>query len=1009
MKHVFSFPISLAVLLLFSALMPADAQKRGYDAKRDIGIAKELYDAGQWASARSRFEAAAAALDEGKSAEQAEIQSYIVLCAIGEGVPGLDGMVEGLEKSYPYAPMVSHVKFVLSSRYFDEKEYGKALKLENSIKSTKLYRSERDRYGFEKAYSNMMFRNFEEAEAGFRKVSGMNYGRYTNPSNYYLGYLYYMSGDFEAASGCFEKSARDGRFAVYSKYFLLESRLMLKDYGFVVENGPVLYGEVPENYKAGLSRMISNAYYEIGNIGKAKEYLDDYRNSGADFSRKDSYYAGLISYSIGQYIPAIEAFTRSTGEDSLGQNAYYHLAKTYLKVRNKHAALASFKFASELGFDPVMAEDAFYNYAKLSFDLNSDVSGFDSYLRAYPGTSRADEIHDYMAASYIIRKDYQSAIDALRLIRKPTELTRKNLQRAAFFRGLEYVGMRSYREAADYFNTALDNDVDAGVTDLSYLYLAECYYRDGKYAEAISIDGRLARNRSSRNASFYPAAVFTLAYSYLKSGDYRNAANWFRTYLDLPSADRPWDADARARLADAIFMQKDFPRAADAYQGAAAAGGPEADYAMYQSAISYGLMNDETSKIRILDSIMKGPSNAGVYPMAVFELGRTYVRKGDKGNARLCFEKLMEGPTDSTFYAKSLLELAMMASNSGDYDGSINYYKTILEKYRLSSVTEDALSGLESVFQTIGKPEVYLAYLDSLGMSAHKSASEKELMLFNAAEQKYLSKDYGSAIASLRSFLEQYPDGIKNSQAHYYLAECYRNTNRMDAAADEYLKVMNLDDKEFIEPATLNYAEVSYNTDHFDEAVKAYETLSYIATNDNNKHIAAIGLMLSCFKDRMWEKAVSQAEKVLSMKPLSEDEMTRAQYVIAKGEISMGRREDAKKMLKNLSQKPATPEGAESCYLLAQDAYDEGDFDKTEKLVYAFSDSGTPQTYWLAKSFIVLGDSFADRNDWDQAKATFDSIKENYKPRDDKDDILGQVEMRLKKIDSMIKKEDEND
>jgi hypothetical protein len=82
--------------------------------------------------------------------------------------------------------------------------------------------------------------------------------------------------------------------------------------------------------------------------------------------------------------------------------------------------------------------------------------------------------------------------------------------------------------------------------------------------------------------------------------------------------------------------------------------------------------------------------------------------------------------------------------------------------------------------------------------------------------------------------------------------------------------------------------------------------------------------------------------------------------------------------------------------MLIQDAYDSGDFKAVEDLTFKFSDSKTPQSYWLAMSFIVLGDSYAERDNFNQAKATFESISDNYTNKND--DILDQVKLRLKKL-----------
>ena len=73
-----------------------------------------------------------------------------------------------------------------------------------------------------------------------------------------------------------------------------------------------------------------------------------------------------------------------------------------------------------------------------------------------------------------------------------------------------------------------------------------------------------------------------------------------------------------------------------------------------------------------------------------------------------------------------------------------------------------------------------------------------------------------------------------------------------------------------------------------------------------------------------------------------------------------------------------------------------------EEKVYAFSDAGSGQMYWLAKSFIVLGDSFVERDELEQAKATFESVRDGYTPSGNSDDVLDNVSMRLKKLEEIM-------
>ncbi|MDO9679630.1 MAG: hypothetical protein Q7262_01330, partial [Bacteroidales bacterium] len=150
------------------------------------------------------------------------------------------------------------------------------------------------------------------------------------------------------------------------------------------------------------------------------------------------------------------------------------------------------------------------------------------------------------------------------------------------------------------------------------------------------------------------------------------------------------------------------------------------------------------------------------------------------------------------------------------------------------------------------------------------------------------------------------------------------------------------------------------------------------------------------YMDKQYENAIAEGIRSESFN-ITDQERTRVKFVIAKSYWMLGERSKAIPYLNDLAKNKINPEGAESTYLLISDAFDKGEFQKVERDVYSFSESRTPQSYWLAKSFILLGDSFAERENWDQAEATYKSILESYKPQG-KDDIEEQLKMRLNKL-----------
>ena len=166
-------------------------------------------------------------------------------------------------------------------------------------------------------------------------------------------------------------------------------------------------------------------------------------------------------------------------------------------------------------------------------------------------------------------------------------------------------------------------------------------------------------------------------------------------------------------------------------------------------------------------------------------------------------------------------------------------------------------------------------------------------------------------------------------------------------------------------------ARLSYGLERYQDAYAGYKSLLDNARIDNNKHTAIVGMMNSAYAGKDYQSAIESAAQVVSDKRSDKDDIRHARYVEAKSLLATSQRDKAFAILKTLSSETSAPEGAEAAYMIIQDRYDQGKFEDVETLVYKLSDSGTDQTYWLAKAFVTLGDSFAERGEMKQAKATF--------------------------------------
>lgn len=991
--------VAVMAILVSHMTLPAFSQERE-DFRSKMEKAKQLYDKALYHASYKEITEALSQARSSSLSEYADAEALAILCAIELQMPNSEGLVSEYLNKYPYSSEKESILLRQAAYYFNLQDYVRSFEILSSINQKSLSSSQKTEFNFRLGYCHMRTGKLEEAQRLFGNVINAPFSTYTNPSKYYIAYVAYMKKDFRKAIELFSKIEGDPRFSVLASYYSLESRFMLKDYEYVTSRGETQFKSLSGEFRTKAARILSEAFFATGNVEKANYYFEQFSFASRDLSRNDLYYSGIIAYSMKNFPQAIEAFNKlGESNDTISQNAQYHLGHSYIQTKNKQSALVAFRRASRYTFDPAIREDAMFNYAKLSFDLNSDISAFRQYLAEFsPADSKYNEIQNYIASASLLAKDYKAAIEALKMIRFPQSRDVVNLQKAAFLRGMQLIDLGAYREAVPNLELAVNNgNYNLALRDVARFWLAEAYYRDNQFSKSAELNQMLVNNTRFKQTPEYPVAMYNLGYAHFKNGNFAQAEQWFQRYISSPGGSG-YIAEAKLRLGDALFMQRKYQAASEYFSQVSSSDINAYTYARYQTAVARGLMGDDAGKISVLKSLVSAGERSKLHSEVLYELGRTLVQTGDNSSAKQYFQELTGRHRESTYYPKALLELGLIALNNGSQEEAIGYYKQILDVAPQSQEAQDAIAGLENIYQERGDAEEFLTYLDNSGLSKARSTDDRELILFASAEKLYLSGNYTGALSSITSFLTRHPNSSKKAQAWFYMGDSYNKTGKPELAIDAYRKVMETGEGSFTELATLNYARLSYQLENYKQALEGYSSLMLIARLENNRVEAQLGRLNSFFMDKQWENAVAESQRI-DIRNLSDTQKTRVKYIEAKSLFLTGNRSAALPLLRDLSRNKIAAEGAEATFLLISNAFDNGDFTTVEKETFAFSDSGSPQTYWLARSFILLGDTYAEKENWEQAKATYESILESYKPNE-ADDIADQIKMRLSKLEN---------
>ena len=905
--------------------------------------AKQLYINKIYQNAQTLFQKASSQIREEEgttSRAYEEAEGYRLLCAVKLAQRGAEAQARSYIRKFPSSPLVPKIRFAAASAYFEREDYGRALDLMEELQPSDIDKDDRDRYLLEKGVCLM--KDFRTVEAQNHLMEIPEKSRLYGQAQYYHGYSEYQEGNFADALNFFRKSDHPK-----VPLMVADCHFMLKDYLYVCQHASDI-NQYEGAEKAHFARIVSESAYALGQKGDAERYFKIYAEQ-KELSKTDNFFSGMLSYEQGNWREAAGKFNRCIefgDADSLTQNALYRLARCMIEEKDKVAAAEAFKKASEMDFNPEVKEDAFFNYAKLSFDLWGNADHLYEYLDKYPSSAaKQDETYGYIAAKCLEDNNFQDAITALGKISSPTASDKKNLQKANFFKGIELMNEGRYSAAAEFLDNAAENDSDIKISNLADFWLAESYFRTEKYREALDVLERLQAAKLFKGTGEYPVSFFNSGYARFRLKDIGNAYRDFSKYMDLAGEGGEYSLEAKMRMADCKFMQRDFAQASKLYSSLSQTTASRTLYAPLQEAISQGLMGNTKKKLEILGKYASaGYSKAAQYTELLFELGKTRLQSSDSKGAEKAFRSLVENPVDSIYYGRALMELGMLYSNQGSSSKAKECYRKAAESDLSPEEIQGAMNAYQNICNDEGNPDEFFKWVSQRdGASTGNADDEKTKLLFNAAEQIFLAEKYEAAAEAFKSFIAEYPD-YNPSKSWYYLAESRSRIADYSGAAEAYHKLDSI-------------------------ALENGDSRLWSLYTGNGIEMLFLG--------KEYNKIIERSSDLMESNYSPESNKRYIAYYVAKSFLATGDADKALEPLKIVAEDPSDKIGGEAAYLLVKDTYDRGKFEKVENMVFALSEQNIDRT-WLAKAYLILGDSYFDQEDYEQAEAVYKSIASSY-------------------------------
>ena len=844
-------------------------------------------------------------------------------------------------------------------------------------------------YNFKKGYCYFIANNTEKAKKHLGEVKDGS-SKYATPATYYYAHILYVEKNYETALTHFIKLKKDENFGGIVPYYIAQILYMQGKYEELLEVAPPLFKNSTPKRAPELAHLIGEAYYKTGKYKEAIPYLRLYQDrTNTPLTRDDNYQLGYAYYKTDVCDTAIIEFHKvCTIEDSLTQNAWYHIGDCYVKTKKMKFARTAFLSAYKNGLDLKIKEDALYNYAKVSYEIsinpyNDAIESFQKYLKDYPNSMRIDEIQTYLVSLYLTTKNYKEALKSIESIKKKDSKLNEAYQRIAFNRAVELFNESKLDDANELFKKAIELDISESLVALSHYWLAEGYYRSNSHIEALRSYKKFIVSPGAFGLPEFNLANYNIGYCYFIQKNYSEALGYYKKFiLNRKNEGVKVVNDAFLRTADCYFINKDYTNAIDYYNNAIELKQADGDYALYQKALCLGVQGKFEAKINTFLTIINNYKKSTYVAAAKYELANTYLIVENNEKSLKYYKEIYTEYPKSTYAKEALLKIGLIERNMHKYDDAIQTFKNVITKYPGTSSAKEALASMQNIYIELNKVDEFLEWVKGTPFANSFTVEKNDSMSYSAVEDIYFKGDCENSSPGFGKYISKYPNGAFLVSANFYKAECDMKVGRVDDALIGYEYVLAAPKSKFTEKALLNASAINFDKKNYEKAYTYFQRLEGDAEYNTNIMTARTGIMRSAIKLNKYDKAMIAANNVLATPKISSELSDEAHSIIAKSAMAMDSTMLAQSEYTVLAKSKNGEINAEAKYNLAAIQYKLGNYTVSENIIYDFISGSPSSEYWLARMLILWADIYVKQDNFPQAKATLQSIIDKYEGAD---------------------------
>lgn len=982
-RPLLSLTLGLLTLLSASAQRTLSYAEPDYHYRNGL----ELFERANYAAARYEFRqyleprqgtGAPTLLNTGDQ-HAVDAEYYIALTSLYIDEPGAELLVDRFVKNHGQHPKAGQLYGDLGTYYYTRQEYPKAIGFLEKAVAQGGSSARQLTYTYQLAVAYYNTQDLQRALPLFNKVKTDPASADAPAASYYAGVINFRNRNYDDAVADFRRIETNPTYQNQVPNWIAQAYYRQRRFDeLLAYTEPLLR----RNTGAALSEVAlftAEVYYQQNQFAKALPYYRQYITAaGAKAPGAVKFRYGQSLFRTGDYPGAIgQLKTLAGGTDTTAQYAAYTLGVSYLQTQNPTYALNAFDQAGRLSFNPAIQEESRFTHGKLQLDQNNGadaVKELTAFLKQYPDSKFENEANELVGEAYFASNNYPAAIAYIEGLKRRTPKINATYQRLTYNQAVSDFNADRYTQALTNLDKSLRYPVDNGLQQAAQFWKAESYSALKQYDNAIPLYTSVAK----ADGNLSTKSLYALGYAYFNKKDYNRAIPYFRDFISQGQSgeEMPQLLDATIRLADAYFATKQYDSALRAYDQAIARNAADKDYASYQKAVILSYVGRDAEAKAQFEQVQRQYPNSRFVDEALFQTANVDFEKGAYQAAIRGFSRLIQEKPTSKLLPAALLKRAIAYGNVQQYDPAIADYRRILSDFGNSEQAQSALLGIQNTLNDSGRPEEFSQVLGQYKKS-NPGSSDVERVQFENAKNIYFNQKYAQAIQSLQTFMQEYPASPNLSEARFYLAEAYRQTNDPANAIRVYNQVITDRQSEFLVRAATRLAELETRQKNYPRAVRAYQLILAQANSRTDQVTAQLGLMDTYFAGGKADSAAVLARDVVAAGNVVPGAQNRAQLLLGKIALAKNDYAAAKTDFEKTIALGTDVNGAEAQYLLGDILYRQKKYKESVATLLKFNEQFAEFEYWKGKAFILVADNNVAQDELAQAKAVLNSIIDN--------------------------------